>query len=108
MRREPAELIIDESKGDGARELKWVPGEWKELHRTALSTKEDKALHLTVKTCNQKPYVDIRKHFKHAVSSKWIPTKQGVCLSLDEFRALSKNMGAVIRTLKTVPESASS
>lgn len=73
---------------------------WNMLRRISLSNKDDKALLMTVKTYNQKPYVDIRKHFKQGVSSRWIPTKQGVCLTIDEFKAVIRNGRVVMETLK--------
>ena len=106
QRNDQGELTIDDTKRDESKEVKSVNGgSWKALCNFVLSSKEDKALHLTLKTFNKKPYVDIRKYFKHALSSKWIPTKQGVCLTHEEFKVMVQNMDAVVKTLKTVPES---
>ena len=70
----------------------------KELYSSVLSTKDDEASIVNVKTFRKKTYVHIRKHFRTTERQgrkKWIPTKRGVCLTTEEFKVLLKNIGAI-------------
>ncbi len=90
---DPPELVVDDSKEQDV---------WHELYRSPLSTKEDKSLHVIVKTFKKKHYVDIRKHFLSF--SKWIPKKQGVCLTREEFLLLMKNSDAILKCIQSTSE----
>ena len=67
----------------------------KELYHNVLPrNKWDKqSTHITVKVFNSKPYMDIRKYYTKECKvggkrMKWLPTRNGICLSLKEFQGV--------------------
>ena len=71
---------------------------------------EKQTTHITVKMFNERPYIDIRKHFyteKGGGMSKqcaWNPTRKGICMTVKDFNTLKCCLPSVDRVLAKLAE----
>ena len=64
-----------------------------------IGMKKDRPRYVTVKTYRDQVYIDIREHFQ--IGKTFYPTKKGITLSLNDYRALTmlyKNIEKAIQT----------
>ncbi|XP_041458620.1 uncharacterized protein LOC121426498 isoform X2 [Lytechinus variegatus] len=68
------------------------------LFKCPISMKEDRPKYLVAKTFRKQVYVDVREYFEKG--KEHLPTRKGVTLTLDEFRAVCKESPNIQRAAK--------